>query len=85
MTTSGETSATSSADQFTYGPTVTAVSPTSGLLSGGTSVTITGTGFKNASAVNFGTVAIAATSFTVNTAGTQITATAPRGRRARWT
>ena len=43
------TSATSSADQFTYDdvPTVTAVSPIAGPIAGGTSVTITGTGFLN--------------------------------------
>ena len=46
VTTPGGTSATSSADDFTYiaAPTVTAVSPTSGVAAGGTSVTITGTG-----------------------------------------
>ncbi|WP_293785928.1 MBG domain-containing protein, partial [uncultured Pedobacter sp.] len=57
-------------------PTVTALSPTSGPTSGGTSVTITGTNFSGATAVTFG--ATAATSFTVNSA-TQITATAPAG------
>ena len=52
----GGTSATSSADQFTYlaAPTVTGISPTSGPEAGGTSVTITGTGFTGATAVNFG-------------------------------
>ncbi|QNN43776.1 MBG domain-containing protein [Pedobacter roseus] len=57
-------------------PTVTALSPTSGPASGGTSVTITGTNFSGATAVTFG--ATAATGFTVNSA-TQITATAPAG------
>ncbi len=57
-------------------PTVTAVSPASGPLGGGTSVTITGTDLTGASAVKFGTKA--ATSFTVNSA-TKITATAPAG------
>ncbi|RLJ76607.1 beta strand repeat-containing protein, partial [Pedobacter alluvionis] len=71
------------ASQFsiTYGqavaaPTVTALSPTSGPTSGGTSVTITGTDFSGATAVTFG--ATAATGFTVNSA-TQITATSPAG------
>ena len=75
----GNTAAT----QFsiTYGqavaaPTVTALSPTSGPTSGGTSVTITGTDFSGATAVTFGATAV--TGFTVNSA-TQITATAPAG------
>jgi hypothetical protein len=54
--------------------TVTGVSPGSGPVSGGTSVTITGSGLTGATAVNFdGT---AASSFTVNS-DTSITATAP--------
>ncbi|MBW7571357.1 beta strand repeat-containing protein [Caproiciproducens faecalis] len=57
-------------------PTVTAISPTSGPVAGGTSVTITGTGFTDASAVKFG--AANATAFTVNS-DTQITATSPAG------
>ena len=39
------------------GATVTGISPTAGPLAGGTSVTITGTGFTGATAVDFGTVA----------------------------
>jgi IPT/TIG domain len=71
------TSATSSADQFTYlGAAVTGVSPTNGPTSGGTIVTITGTGFTGATAVKFG--ATAATTYTVNS-DTQITATSPVG------
>ena len=56
VTTPGGTSATSPADQFTYvaAPTVTGVSPTSGPAAGGTLVTITGTGFTGATAVEFG-------------------------------
>jgi hypothetical protein len=61
---------------FTYTavPVVTTISPASGPLAGGTSVTITGTGFAGATAVTFD--GIAATGFTVNSA-TQITATTP--------
>ena len=61
----GGTSPTSAADQFTYtaAPAVTGLSPTSGPAAGGTSVTITGTGFTGATAVDFGTTA--ATSYTV--------------------
>ncbi|MBB5066078.1 chitobiase/beta-hexosaminidase C-terminal domain-containing protein [Granulicella mallensis] len=73
------TSATAAADQFTYSanaPTVTGISPASGPSAGGTSVTITGTNFTGATAVNFG--ATPATSLTVNSA-TSITAVSPAG------
>ncbi|TMD03065.1 MAG: hypothetical protein E6J01_17120, partial [Chloroflexi bacterium] len=56
------------------GPVVTGVSPTSGTTGGGTTVTITGTGFTGATAVKFGTVAAA--SFTVNS-DSSITAVSP--------
>ena len=55
-------------------PSITSVSPASGPVPGGTSVTITGTGFTGASAVKFG--AIAAASYTFNSE-TQITASTP--------
>ena len=84
VTTPGGTSATSSADQFTYitAPAITSISPTGGPLAGGTTVTITGTGFYGGgsspavSAVKFGSTS--ASSFTVNSA-TQVTATSPAG------
>ncbi|MES2835159.1 MAG: IPT/TIG domain-containing protein [Pseudomonadota bacterium] len=78
VTTTGGTSATSAADQYTYvpAPTVTSVSPTVGPTGGGTTVTITGANLLNATAVTFG--ATPATGFTVNGA-TSITATAPAG------
>jgi hypothetical protein len=76
VTTSGETSATSSSDQFTYVPAVASVSPTTGPAGGGTVVTIDGTGFTSASTVDFGTTA--ATGVT-DVSSTQITATAPAG------
>jgi hypothetical protein len=57
-------------------PTVTKLSPKAGLAVGGTSVTITGTGFTGASAVHFGSTAAA--SFTVKSA-TSITAVSPAG------
>ncbi|MDQ0458264.1 IPT/TIG domain-containing protein, partial [Rhizobium paknamense] len=57
-------------------PTVTAVSPTSGSTAGGTTITITGTGFTGATAVTIG--GQAATSFNVVSA-TQITAVTPAG------
>ncbi len=82
VTTAGGTSPTGAAsDQFTYttpvgpsAPVVTGISPTFGPAAGGTSVTITGTGFTGATAVNFG--AVAATSVTVNS-DTSVTAVTP--------
>ena len=72
------TSATSTADKFAYiaSPAVTGVSPNSGPAAGGTLVTITGTGFTGATAVDFGTTA--ATDVTVQS-GTTITALSPAG------
>ncbi len=58
----------------TTSPTVTGITPSSGSTAGGTSVTITGTNFLGATAVNFGTPA--ATGVTVVSA-TSITATSP--------
>ena len=55
-------------------PTITNVSPNTGPNSGGTSVTITGTGFTGATNVYFG--GVPATSFIVNSA-TSITAVSP--------
>lgn len=54
--------------------TVTALNPSLGPSTGGTIVTLTGTGFSDVSVVKFGP--INATSFTINSA-TQITATTP--------
>ena len=81
VTTSAGTSAASPADQFTYtsaagAPMVTAISPAGGAPAGGTSVTITGSGFTGATAVKFGTKAT--TAFTINS-DTQVTATSPSG------
>ncbi|WP_328545751.1 IPT/TIG domain-containing protein [Streptomyces platensis] len=59
----------------TPAPVLSSVSPTSGPAAGGTTVTLTGTGFTGATAVQFGTTSA---SFIVNSA-TQITATAPAG------
>jgi alpha-tubulin suppressor-like RCC1 family protein len=76
VTTPGGTSANSAADYFTYraAPTVTSITPTGGPVAGGTSVTVTGSGFTGTTAVKFGTVV--ATSFTV-VSDTQITAVSP--------
>ena len=55
-------------------PVVTGVSPASGLMAGGETVTVTGSGFTNATAVSFGTVTT--TSFTV-ASDTQLTVPSP--------
>jgi hypothetical protein len=70
------TSTTNLADRFRYipFPVVTALDPASGTTLGGTTVTITGTGFSGATAVHFG--AIPAAHFTVDSPE-QITATTP--------
>ena len=75
------TSVTSPADQFNYvaapaAPSVTAIAPATGLTTGGTTVTITGTNLANASAVDFGSVQV--TSFLSDTAN-EITLASPAG------
>lgn len=75
VTASTGTSAAANASlQVNELPSVTAVDPNSGPLSGGNQVTLTGTGFTGATAVTFG--GTASTSFTVVNA-TTITATVP--------
>ena len=56
VTTSGGTSLTSSADQYSYDavPTVTSVNPNAGQVSGGNTVTVNGTGFVAGTTVAFG-------------------------------
>jgi len=76
ITATGGTSAYTNAELFSFDavPTVTGLSPSSGAPGGGTTVTITGTGFTGATKVLFGTVA--ATSYSV-VSSTQITAVTP--------
>jgi hypothetical protein len=71
------TSADVSGDLYTdlSPPAVTSISPTAGLPAGGNTVTITGSGFTGATAVDLGVVA--ATSFTV-VSNTQITFVTPK-------
>jgi hypothetical protein len=78
VTTYGGTSATSSADHFVYSnasnPSVTGLDVTTGVASGGTTVTILGSNFTGADGVSFGSVA--ASSFTV-VSDNAVLATAP--------
>jgi len=76
VTTPAGTSATSFADRFSYvpPPTVTKLKPNTGPVTGGTTVTVTGTNFTGATAVKFGSTD--ASSFTVKS-GTTITAVSP--------
>jgi hypothetical protein len=78
VTTPSGTSAKSSDDHFTYQakPTVTSLSPSSGTPSGGTNVTIAGTGFTGATKVTFGDTAAA--SFSIKSS-TKIVAVSPAG------
>jgi alpha-tubulin suppressor-like RCC1 family protein len=78
VTTPSGTSAPTPADQFTYvaAPTVKKLSAKSGPGAGETSVTITGTGFEEATAVAFG--AAPAAHFTIDSP-TAITAVSPAG------
>jgi hypothetical protein len=69
------TSATDFVVTVPAAPTITSFSPTSGPV--GTSVTINGSDFGGATSVKFGRAA--ATTFSVNTPGTRITATVPTG------
>ena len=59
------------ADQFSYGPIVTKVSPSAGSAGGNTKVTIYGHNFTGATDVSFGGQSV--TLFTVNSYGTAIT------------
>jgi hypothetical protein len=60
VTVGGVVSAMTTNDQFTYVgaplPSIASVSPSNGPIAGGSNVTITGTGFTGATAVNFGSV-----------------------------
>ena len=77
VTTPQGTSATSWADQFSYGPpAVTGVSPDTGPSTGGTAVTITGTALTSDSTVMFGTNAGTDVSCS---SSTSCTATSPAG------
>ncbi|MHB1441078.1 MAG: glycoside hydrolase domain-containing protein, partial [Cuniculiplasma sp.] len=77
VTTADGTSAINSSDEYTYElpPTVSGVTPNSGPSTGGTNVTVTGTGFVTGTTVTFG--GVAATNVVVASSGTSLTATSP--------
>jgi serine/threonine protein kinase len=80
VTTPGGTSATSSADYFTYtvpvpAPTVTEVKPDSGPAGGGTTVTIVGDNLENVTSVHFG----GAAATIISNSDETITVTSPAG------
>jgi hypothetical protein len=75
VVTGNGTSAPVTADEFSYGPPMTSITPASGSVLGKTKVTIKGTDFTGAYDVSFGGVSV--TSFTVNATGTAITAVTP--------
>jgi hypothetical protein len=76
VTTSMGTSATSTADTFTYlaSPVILTITPNTSPLTGESGVVITGTGFTGVTSVTIGGIPV--TSFVVNS-DTQITATIP--------
>ena len=79
VATSAGTSVKVSADKYTYkvsAPRVTGLSPSAGSTSGGSAVTITGSGFTGATSVSFGTTAAASLSVSSDTT---IQVTAPAG------
>jgi hypothetical protein len=79
VTTPGGISHHSAADHYAYTasrPAITGVSPPAGGTAGGTTVTITGSGLADATAVRFGAAAAAITA----DSATQITVTSPPGR-----
>lgn len=80
VTTAGGTSAAIAEDQFTFVgvPSVSAIDPNSGAVTGGDTVTITGTNLATATAVTFGGVPAG---FTIND-DTSITATSPGAEAA---
>jgi hypothetical protein len=94
VTTPGGTSTNVVGDLYGYGaPVVTSVSPNSGGTGGGTSVTLTGTGFVSGATVKFGTIAgtsvvvVSSTSITVKSpaegaATINVTVTTPGGTSA---
>jgi Domain of unknown function (DUF1906)/IPT/TIG domain len=80
VTTSAGRSAPGAASQFTYlpVPAVTGVDPDNGPTAGGTTVTVSGTGFTDATAIRFGSATTTPMAPTVVTA-TRVIAVSPAG------
>ncbi len=81
VTSSGGTTATGTADTYTWDPvpSISGVSPPQGVAGGGATITVTGTGFTQdrAGQTHVFVGSNAATSVAVNGSGTQLTATVP--------
>ena len=77
VTTVGGTATDSSAYTYVTAPTVTSVAPTSGSTAGGETVTITGTGFNNATQVVFGGTTFTSGNFTNAGDGAHISLSTP--------
>jgi len=78
-TSGGSSSTTGTGDNFTYTapvPAVTSLSPSTGPVTGGTEVTVTGTGFVNGATVTVGGIAVPSASVSVVSA-TSITIVTP--------
>jgi alpha-tubulin suppressor-like RCC1 family protein len=79
VTNSAGTSATSSKDFFSFTPTVTSVSPNGGSTTGGTTVTVTGTGFATASGGTLFKFGTAKATSVVCASATECTMKSPAG------
>jgi hypothetical protein len=76
VTTPGGTSALSTADRFKFAPTITGLSPNTGSEAGGTSVTVSGTGFalgETATILKFGSAKATSVNCTTTTTCTVVT------------
>ena len=76
VTSNGQSGSLTNGFTYVVRPTVSSVSPSSGVAAGGTSVTITGTNFASGATVTFGS---AAATNVVVVSSTTITATTPAG------
>ena len=73
---SGQSASLSSAFTYVPAPTITSVSPTSGPTAGGTTITVTGTGFVSGATVRVGGVSATGVTFL---SATQVRAVTPAG------
>jgi Domain of unknown function (DUF4082)/IPT/TIG domain len=75
----GQSASLANAFIYSSGPTVTSVSPNSGSASGGTTVTITGSGFESGAMVAFGVTAATSVTVLSSTEIQAVTPTEPAG------